>query len=224
LGRYLLFGFEYFFDRLYSVLRTIVLKIEYNIGMLDILTKSTVRKKILLLFFYNQNKEFYLREIAKLVESSPGTTKREIDRLMKQNLLTMFRMANASFYKLNLKNQLIPYLEGIIANTIGIEIVLKNIFTERKDVKFAFIFGSYAKQQFKSDSDIDLYVIGEIDGKKLHNILQKAEEHIHRPINYHLATLAEFEENFKKDFFHQEIASKYILLTNNEDEFRTLVG
>jgi len=41
--------------------------------MLELFTKSKIRQKIILLFIYNQNKEFYLSEIAKRVKTSAGT-------------------------------------------------------------------------------------------------------------------------------------------------------
>jgi len=37
--------------------------------MLELFTKSKIRKRIILLFIYNQNTEFYLSEIAKMVNT-----------------------------------------------------------------------------------------------------------------------------------------------------------
>jgi predicted nucleotidyltransferase len=192
--------------------------------MLDLLTKSTVKKKLLLLFFYNQKREFYLREIASLIKTSVGTTKRELDRLLKHDLVTIKKLGNLSFYRLNSQNPLIPHLEGIIKNTIGIELALTDIFKKRADIDFAFIFGSYAKNNFKSDSDIDLFVIGKIKEEQLHKLVFEQESVIHRTINYHLSTPEEFKNGLKKSFFHNEITANYVLLTDNEDEFREIIG
>ena len=92
-----------------------------------------------------------------------------------------------------------------------------------KDIDFVFLFGSYAKENFKSNSDIDLYVIGEIKESDLYKKIRKAEEQIHREINYHLSTREEFQKKSKQSFFHKEILSKYVLVIGDKNEFENFI-
>ncbi len=191
--------------------------------MLDLITKSKIRQKIILLFNYSPQKSFYINEVARLVKTSAGTARRELERLVKSGFLAKDKQANLVYYKLNAENPLLPDLRSIIDKTIGLSFLLAKKLEKTAEIDFAFLFGSYAKGGFKSDSDIDLYVIGRIAEKELHKRLKKVEAAISRPINYHLSTRNEFKDKLKKSFFHQEILSKYILIIGAENEFRQFI-
>lgn len=66
--------------------------------MIDLLTNSKIRQRIILLFVYNQNKEFYLSEIAKIVRTSPGTAQRELNRLLRNDFIVFKKRANLNIY------------------------------------------------------------------------------------------------------------------------------
>ncbi|HAM88139.1 MAG: polymerase subunit beta protein [Candidatus Falkowbacteria bacterium GW2011_GWC2_38_22] len=191
--------------------------------MLDILIKSKIRKKILLLFIYNPKNKYYINQIARLVKTSSGTAYRELNVLLKSDILLCEKEANLTYYRLNQINPLLKNIKEIISQTIGIEIMLKKKLAKMKGINFAFIFGSYAKNSFKSDSDIDLYVIGDIGEKELYRETMLLEKEINHPINYHLSSLAEFKQNLKKSFFHQSILKNYIFLIGNQDEFKNII-
>jgi len=55
--------------------------------MLDVFGKSKIRKEIILAFVYNQGKDFYLSEIARMVKTSAGTAQRELKYLSAQRKL-----------------------------------------------------------------------------------------------------------------------------------------
>ncbi len=89
--------------------------------MLEILGKSKIRQKIILTFVYNRGKEFYLSEIARMVKTSAGTTQRELNRLMSQDLITFRKRGNLNIYRLNESYTLLDEIESIVRKTIGIE-------------------------------------------------------------------------------------------------------
>lgn len=192
--------------------------------MLNLITKSKIRQKILLLLVYNPGKEYYINELAKLIGISAGTAKRELEKLLASGLLIKTRRANSVYYGLNKENQLLPDIKNIIDKTIGIDYILKKEFDKISDIEFAFLFGSYVKGDFKAGSDIDLYVIGDISEKKLYDKIKTAENKIGREINYHLATTEEFKKNIKKSFFYQEILKNYLLVIGDEQKFRKFIG
>lgn len=191
--------------------------------MLEFITKSKIRQRIILLFLYNQNKEFYLSEIAKKVGTSPGTAQRELNRLLDNDFISFKKMANLSIYSLNKRYSLLKEIEAIVQKTFGIEVQLKNELSRFDNLEYAFIFGSYARGGFKSDSDIDLFLIGNAGEDEIVEVVQKIEEIINREINYHFTSKLEFLDRSKEKFFYKEIIKDYTWLIGDEDEFKKLI-
>jgi len=191
--------------------------------MIDLLTNSRIRRRIILLLVYNQNREFYLSEIAKIVKTSPSTAQRELNRLLRNDFIVFKKRANLSFYALNSDYSLLNEIESIVKKTFGAEVELKKELSRIKGISYAFLFGSYVKGGFKSDSDIDLFVIGEMEEDGVFQAVQKVEETIGREINYHIATREEFLEKTKRNYFHKDIAKNVTFIIGNEHEFRRII-
>ena len=191
--------------------------------MIDLLTRSRIRRGIILLFVYNQNRELYLSEIAKILKTSPGTAQRELNRLLRNDFIVFKKRANLNCYSLNRRYSLLHEIESIVKKTFGAEVELKRELSKIKGISYAFLFGSYVKGGFKSDSDIDLFIIGEMEEDQVFQAAQKVEETIAREINYHIATREEFLEKIKTSYFHKNIAKNVMLLIGNEDEFRRII-
>jgi len=191
--------------------------------MLDLLTKSKIRKKIILLFVYNQRREFYLSEIARLVKTSAGTAQRELNKLLHMDLLSFQKKGNLNIYSLNVRHPLLEEIESITRKTFGIEVELQAELNKIRHISYAFLFGTYVKGGFKSDSDIDLYIIGNVDEDQLFDATQRVEEIVGREINYHISGIREFKDQAKKDYFHKDIIKNYTLLLGDENAFRSFI-
>lgn len=192
--------------------------------MLDIITKSKIRQKIILLFVYHKDREFYLSEIARQVRTSAGTAQRELNRLRRMDLLTFGKKGNLSIYKLNAGYPLLDEIEVIVRKTIGIEVELRKALTGIGGIRWAFTFGSHAKGALKADSDIDLFVIGNMSEDDIYNAVRRVEETVGREINYHLSSEAEFVNRSRDGSFYKEIAAGPMMLIGREDELKQLVG
>ena len=191
--------------------------------MIDFLTKSKIRKKIILLFLYNQKREFYLSEIAKIVDTSPGTAQRELNRLLAGDFISFKKKANLSIYSLNKRYTLLKEVETIVDKTFGIEVMLKNGLGTIDNIDYAFIFGSFVKGQFRSESDIDLFIIGEVEEDRILKVVQRIENSIAREINYHLADRDDFLSKAKDSHFYREILRDSLLFVGDKDEFKRLI-
>jgi len=191
--------------------------------MLNILGRSKIRKKIILLFVYNQRKEFYLSEIARQAKTSAGTAQRELNKLLAQDFITFRKRGNLNIYRLNESYALLQEIEAIVQKTFGIEAELKTELGKIKGIQFAFLFGSFAEGSFKSDSDIDLFIIGTADDDVVFKAVQKVEDSAGHEINYHLADEAEFIEKSKSRSFYREILARPLMLIGDENTLRELV-
>lgn len=192
--------------------------------MLELITKSKIRKRIILLFIYNQNKEFYLSQISKLVHTSVGTAQRELNRLLDSGFIFMRKKGGLNIYKLNKNYAILEEVQSIVKKTFGIEAELKRQLSRIKNITFAFLFGSYVKGGFKSKSDIDLFIIGEADEDEVFKAIQRIENLTAREINYHLASENDFCEKLRANYFHKNIVREFILLKGEENEFRKLIS
>jgi len=192
--------------------------------MFDIITKSKIRKSILLLFVYNQGKGYYINEIARMVKTSSGTAARELDKLAAGGFLKKEKEGNRAYFVVNKESNIAHDVRSLVDKTIGVEYILKKELGGLKGLRFSFVFGSYAQGGMKADSDIDVYIIGNVDEDELHAKMMGAEKYIHREINYHIATLNEFCEKLKTSFFHKKVAEKYVMLTGDEREFKKIIG
>lgn len=190
--------------------------------MIDIIGKSKIKQSILKLLFSNQEKEFYLSELARIIETSRGNAQRELKKLEAAGIIKSEKRNNLKYYFLNKQNSLFAEWEGIVKKTVGIENELKNIIQKIDRIKYAFIFGSYAKGDFKSNSDIDLFIIGNPLEDELIKKINKLEKEINREINYHIYSEKEFKKKVKISSFLQNVIKKYTMLTPNEKEFRKI--
>ena len=190
--------------------------------MLNLLTKSGIRRKIMLLFVYNQEKEFYLSEIARQVKTSAGTAQRELNRLRAVDFISFKKKGNLSLYRLNPRFPLLEEIEAIVRKTLGIEVELGNELRRVKSITFAFIFGSYAAGGMKSGSDIDLYVVGQPNENDVYSAVQAVEDKIGKEINYHIASEDEFARKARTQSFIRNALAKPLMLLGREDDLRKL--
>jgi predicted nucleotidyltransferase len=158
-----------------------------------------------------------------MVGTSAGTAQRELNRLLDNDFISFKKSANLSIYSLNKRYSLLKEIEAIVQKTFGIEVQLKNELSRFDNLEYAFIFGSYTKGGFKSDSDIDLFLIGKTEEDEIVVAVQKIEEIIGREINYHFTNKREFLDRAKNRSFYKEIIKDCTWLIGNDDEFKKLI-
>jgi predicted nucleotidyltransferase len=79
----------------------------------------------------------------------------------------------------------------------------------REKIAFAFIFGSSARHQQAADSDIDLFILGDVSLKELSPYLRTAEDKLGKPINSVLYPEASFIEKYQNgDSFLADVVQR----------------
>ena len=71
--------------------------------MLEQLLTSRTRVRILSLLMFNQDRDYHLREIARLIDISPIYVGKELNNLLKLNLVNKSKKGNLSIYSINKK-------------------------------------------------------------------------------------------------------------------------
>lgn len=115
---------------------------------------------VLQLFLGNPHDSFYLRESARLLKMDPMTVKRALSLFVADGILLKTEEKNQILYKANIENPAVKHLK--IAYNLGwlfkkevVEFLIKYLNT----VTSILLFGSYAKGENDSTSDLDILVI-----------------------------------------------------------------
>ncbi len=70
------------------------------------------------------------------------------------------------YYSINKKYPLLKEVKKAFELKYGLGDLIANSLKKIKEIKEAYIFGSYAKRNFGAESDIDLLIIGDHDTMK----------------------------------------------------------
>jgi len=153
--------------------------------------------QILKLFFQDPDKEYYMREIAKILKKEPGHFQAYLNSLVKEGILKDEKKGPLRYFSLNKAHPLYDELKTMVSKTLGIESKLKKIANEFDKIESAFIYGSVARNTENSFSDIDLILIGEANEDLLLALLSGAESELKREINYQIYSKKEFKQKLK---------------------------
>jgi predicted nucleotidyltransferase len=170
--------------------------------MLEMLIPSQTRVRLLTLFLLNPGTEYYIREIERVTGENFSAIHSELKNLETFGLLSKTRKGKQIFYTVNRGFFLYDELQRIILKTEGVVQVLQDSLKDKVDISRMFIYGSFASGKAGPESDIDLFIVGTIDEDDLIPVVNKAEELLHREINYTLMGEEEFTNRIRnKDPF-----------------------
>ena len=127
--------------------------------MIEKLISSKARVEILKLFLFNTQNSYYQNQISTLTNQPIRAVQRELERLVSIHLIKKYSEGNRVYYRIDTECPILEELKSIFFKTVGIAKELKTHLQTSKDITVAFIYGSYAKGQENSTSDIDLMVI-----------------------------------------------------------------
>lgn len=184
------------------------------------LFKSKARAAIFLLYFTNPESLFYLRELERTLGIPVSIIRKELLRLEEEGVFLSEKKGNLVFFRLNTAYPLFAELKSIVRKTIGIEGILKEELLKIKGVKAAFIYGSFANGKERAKSDVDLFIVGDIDEGRLIRRLNNIENTIKREVNYTIFNQEEYKNKKKKrdSFIIGLLNNSKIMLVGNKDD------
>jgi len=185
---------------------------------------SKTRVKMLELFLFYSEKNFYLREIARLIKGNTNAVRVELKKLTDLNILTRQERGKIILYEINKSSPFYEPLKILFMRTESLGRHLKEALKNKK-VKYALIYGSFAAGKETEKSDIDLLIIGTVKQTDIVDVISGFERKTLREINYVIWTEKEFEKRTKeKHHLLIDIVGKpVIMIIGDEDEFRRAV-
>ena len=177
------------------------------------------------LLFGHPDQRFYLRQIARTVDTSPGNVQRELETLSEIHLITRLHIGRQVFAQANQLHPIFAELRSLIAKTSGIYQQLGTALQPLAPrIAFAFVFGSVACGEEDAHSDADLMVIGKVTLDEVLAHLGPVEKDIDRSINPTVYTLGEFRTKLRagNHFLTAIVRGKKVFLVGDENEFRKI--
>lgn len=104
------------------------------------LTKSRVRADLLCIFFLNPDHSYYLRELQRRLDCSPGALARELKVFSEAGLLEKESRGKEIYYKINPRHLLFREIKGMIEKTAGVPVRLRKGLEKIKEIKEAYLF------------------------------------------------------------------------------------
>jgi len=194
-------------------------------GTLSNILFSGSRRLILALLYGHVDEQFYLREIARRAGTGIGATQRELRQLSEAGLIQGIRRGHQIYYQANRKNPIFAEVKSILAKTSGLRDVLDEILAPFADrIRLAFVYGSVARGQERTSSDVDLMVVGDVSFSDIASALSQSEAKIGREVNPTVYGVREFHEKLagKNHFLSTVAKDKKLYVIGDESEFRRL--
>ena len=177
--------------------------------MLERLFGSQARVKILKLFLLHPDQTYYIRQVARDLELQVNSVRRELDNLESFGLLNS-RMAtkeekekeseqSSSKGKTQEKkyyyvNQNFVLYEEIKSLLIKSQVLYREDFVESlkqlPHIQLVILTGLFVNDP---EAKIDVFVVGNVNKKKLQKIIEKLEHELGREINYTVMDYKEFK-------------------------------
>jgi predicted nucleotidyltransferase len=193
---------------------------------LDALLPKT-RQAILAATFLNPQRWWYMRELARHLRVTSSTLQRELDSLVKGGILRQKREGRHVYFQAATDSPIFPELRGIILKTAGLADVIRNALKPFRDrIEWAFVYGSVARAEEHSASDVDLMIVGRVGLADLSSPLRKAEQKISRAVHPAVYTSDEFRSKVKSNhhLITTVLRSKKLFVLGDPREFGETFG
>jgi predicted nucleotidyltransferase len=115
---------------------------------------------VLKLFLENPHSSYYLRESARLLKMDAMTVKRALDILVADGLLLRVKEKNQILYRGDVENPAFRYLKiAYNLSWLRKKKIVEFLNDHMSNITSIILFGSYAKGENDSESDVDILVI-----------------------------------------------------------------
>lgn len=140
---------------------------------------TDTKERILKILFETPNKEYYLRELSRIIKISPNAVSTGLKELEKENLALMEKKVTLKI-RANQENQKFKQLKRInnLNNIYSSGII--DYLGEKFPLSTIILFGSYSKGEDTERSDIDFAIL---DTKEKALELEKYEKSLNRRVN-----------------------------------------
>jgi predicted nucleotidyltransferase len=193
--------------------------------MLSALLFTEYRRRVLGLLLLNPDATYHVRELARLTCTSAGTLHKELTKLTQAGLLRRQEVGHQVRYSANRDCPIFDELASILRKTSGLVDVLASALSSvEKNVTLAFVFGSVARGEQQSNSDVDVMLVGSLGFADAVQALHPVQATLQREINPVVYSVDEFRRRAASDdsFIREVLAKPKLFVVGNENELGKL--
>jgi DNA-binding transcriptional ArsR family regulator len=186
-----------------------------------------IRSKILATLLLRPEKRWFLSELAQHLGTQPSSLQREVEALTGAGLLEQTRDGRRVYFKADTSSPVFSDLRGLLEKTAGIVPILREEMEPfGKRIRLAFVYGSTARSEEISASDVDLMIVGDVGLSDLVPSLRRAERQLGRPVNPTIYSLKEFKMKTKNQdhFLTTVLGGAKQFVKGNDGDLETVVG
>lgn len=145
------------------------------------------------IFFEEPEKEFHLREIARIFKKNPVTIKKYLHGFVKSGILSLKKERGFFLYSSNSESENYKELKKHYNREKLINSEIIDLIKKEFNLPTIIIFGSFERGEDNKNSDIDVCIISE-EKKEINKDLKKYEKILNRNIQLHIFTKKQFKE------------------------------
>ena len=185
--------------------------------------RSKARQQLLSYYFTNPTARHHLRDLAEQLSIDPSNLSKELGRLEREGLFRSEVSGRQKYFQLNRKYPLFDEVRKIVGKTIGAAPLITQTLKKIEAIDEAYLYGSFARDQQDTASDIDVLVIGAPGDEVLAQAMRRLERQLGREINYTVLTPREFESRrARRDAFLDNVwHNKRVSLLDRNEETKT---
>lgn len=180
------------------------------------MTENTLQ--VLSLFTNDFNKEYYIREVERLLKISPRTAQLILEDLEDKGIIESKTKGKIKTFKLNPSEFTKRYLVFVeqykaiafLEEKLLIKEIIEKITPHIKGI--GIIFGSYVKGLEKDDSDLDIFIAGSYKKEEIN----KVSKTFGIDISIKCYPIRTFEKNIAKDILLKEVLKNHVVFLNAE--------
>lgn len=188
---------------------------------------SRTLARLLTVFASHPDATYYQRELAELAGSGLYPVQRELARLTRAGLIERTPRGNRVYYRANVRHAAFGDLKPLVLKTFGLGDALRAALAPlAARVYVALVFGSLARGEETSDSDIDLLLVGTVTSREAAAAIGPVGRAFGREANLAVYPPQEFRRKAGEGhrFVTEILGSDRIFLIGDADELGRLVG
>ena len=174
--------------------------------------------QVLSLFTNGFDKDYYIREVERILKISPRTAQLVLEDLEYKGIVESKTRGKIKSYKLKI-NELSKRYLAFVEQYKTISFMEKNLLVKEVIEKISpfiegigIIFGSYAKATSNKESDLDIFIAGKYEREEI----KKVSRNLGIEISVKCYPLKTFEKNLTQDILIKEVLKNHIIFINTE--------
>ena len=156
------------------------------------------RRRVLSWLYGHPGQRYYLRQVVRQTGAAQGAVQRELQLLVDAGLLRRSVEGRHVYFEANAESPIFPEVQAIFRKTTGLVDVIRECLTPlAPKIEVAFVFGSAATGVLRSDSDVDVLVVGDVSFSDVATAVTEAQVRIGRDVNPAVYPPSEFGEKVR---------------------------